>query len=135
MATIKASDLNSNNTAVYTIGSKSQLLSSLSGNNLDTLGKNDVSVGDEIVPVELDNLQKAINILESKFSNNCCQSNCNSFSTISSCQVCQTQTSVCQTQTCQSCQGCQSCQRCQSASCQSTSCQSQCYVPDCNCSM
>lgn len=134
MAIIKASDLNANNTAVYTIGSKAQILSSLANNNLDALGKNDVSVGDEIVPIEMDNLQKAINILESKFSNNCCQSDCNTFSTISSCQVCQTQTSVCQSQKCQSCQRCQTCQGCQTMSCQSTSCQSNCHSNCSNCS-
>lgn len=56
-------------------------------------------------------IQDAVNNLESKFSNNCCQANC--------CQTCQG------CQKCQDCQGCQSCQTCQT--------EKECYNPNCDC--
>lgn len=83
-----------------------------------------VSVGtmdySKVKKVNIANLQKAVNNLESSFSNNCCESN-----------HCQT----CQSSRCQSCQNactCQSsrCQTCQSSRCQS--CQKECYDPDCS---
>ena len=70
-----------------------------------------------IKSISMNNLRDAVNLLESQFSNNCCQSansNC--------CQTCQSVT--CQSTSCQSCQVCQTCQ----------GCQTQCVTaPDCNC--
>ena len=127
--TIKATDINNMNSTVSGYGSTSKLSSKLEGVNLDTATENNVSVGEKAVPINLENLKEAINILESNFSSNCCQSQCHSYSTVSSCQVCQTTTSTCQS--------CQACQSCQSTSCQSTSCQGYCYYQcsrcDCRC--
>lgn len=53
---------------------------------------------DKVYASNIKALQTAINELETKFSNNCCQANC--------CQTCQ----GCQKSACQSCQTCQRCQ-------------------------
>ena len=127
MAILQASDINNLNTTISEYGELSKYSSSLTSVNLHNSTANNVVAGTIVVPINLENLKKAINILEQKFSLNCCQSQCHNYSTISSCQVCQSTNTVCQSSTCQSCQGCQTCQGCQS-------CQSQCRCNcDCDC--
>ena len=89
MGIIKSTDINNLNSTVKSIATtakKTDLTNSLSN----------VSANQPIKKISIENLRKAINNLESSFSNNCCQSvnkNC-----------CQT----CQSSKCQTCQSCQS---------------------------
>lgn len=69
-----------------------------------------VTQGQVCRKASLSELRRAVNAMETKFSNNC-----NCLSNPDCCQSCQT--STCQSQTCQS-------QSCQTATCQSQTCQS-----------
>lgn len=89
MAKILSSDINNLNSTIKSVASsakKTDLTNSLSN----------VSTNQPIKKISIENLRKAINNLESSFSNNCCQSVNNN--------CCQS----CQSSKCQSCQGCQS---------------------------
>lgn len=118
MAIINASDVIGLNNSVYSYGQTAKISNQLPTSLQSSTGNNPPK-GSITKPVTLDDLQAAINILEKNFSNNCCQSQCHVYSTISSCQVAVCQSATCQTATCQYCQGCQSCQK-------NCSCQSQC---------
>ena len=102
-------------TAIKAVITAAKLTSSVS---IGTLSYTKVNAGN------VSKLQKAINSLESKFSNNCCESN-----------KCQT----CQSDKCEKCQeacSCQSnkCEKCQEAcSCQSNKCQKCQRQCDCDC--
>lgn len=83
---IKASEINSLNNSIYNIGSSSKQLTSLPTNLQSSTGNN-VAQKNVIDSISIENLKTAIKTLESKFSNNCCQSQCNATKTISSCQI------------------------------------------------
>ena len=104
MGAINATDINNLNSNVYKLGTNSKFSTNLSTKFQSSAGNN-VSSGSKAVPININELKSAINVLEQKFSNNCCQSQCHTYTTVSSCQV-----SVCQSSTCQSCQACQYCQ-------------------------
>ena len=70
-----------------------------------------VTKGQKIQNVSIVELRRAINVMESKYSNNC-----NCFTNPNCCQTCQT--STCQSATCQSLS-------CQTTTCQGATCQSQ----------
>lgn len=111
---IKATDINNLNQTVYNYGSQAKINTKLSSQNLDSPTGNNVMSETKIDNsgiISVKNLQDAIKILETNFSNNCCQSNCNSTTSTTSCQTCQSTT--CQSTTCQRCQTCQGCQTCQ----------------------
>ena len=76
------------------------------------------------------NLQKAINALETKFSNNCCESDHCQTCQSDKCERCQEACAQCSNK-CERCQ--EACAQCASVcqSCQSTSCQSQCSCYGC----
>lgn len=89
MGLIQSSDINNLNSSVKSIATtakKTNLTSSITN----------VATGQPIKKISIENLRKAINNLESSFSNNCCQSVNNN--------CCQT----CQSSKCQTCQSCQS---------------------------
>ena len=102
--------------------------------NTDLVLSDDASTFDFPRQKTIEELRRGLNILESKFSNNCnclenldcCQSECGitecsqSNCTVS-CQSCQ----ACQTQ----CR-CQSCQKCQTSQCSNCNCGSNCSVSD-----
>lgn len=103
MGVIKNTDVNNLNTTVFNIGSSAKLSTKLTNYNLDTKTKNNVTTGSLAKPLNLENLKSAIKTLESNFSKNCCQAQCNSTITSSFCQVCQDIISKCQyTAACQS---------------------------------
>ena len=83
MAKILSSDINNANNTIYNYGTQSKQQSSLPSSLQSSTGNN-VTAGSKITPVNIENIKKAINTLEQKFSKNCCQSNCNS--TTTSCQ-------------------------------------------------
>lgn len=74
MATIQKTQINTMNTTVYQFGTQSKQQSSLPS-SLQSAGGNAVS--GTVKPVNIDNLKTAINTLETKFSSNCCQAQCN----------------------------------------------------------
>lgn len=74
MATIQKTQINTMNTTVYQFGTQSKQQSSLP-TSLQSAGGNAVS--GTVKPVNIDNLKTAINTLETKFSSNCCQAQCN----------------------------------------------------------
>ena len=121
MATIQATDINNLNATVYSLGTKSKFDTNLPS-NLQTETGNNVEKETKITNVNIVELRKAITILEQKFSNNCCQSQCHTYSTISSCQV----------EVCQGCEKCQSCELCQYTS-QCKNCNIDCYSVTTNC--
>ena len=100
---MKASDINKINNSIYSYATKAKIPSQLATEFQSATGNN-VAAGDYCQPITINRIKDAINKLESNFSYNCCQSNCNSTST--KCQY-----TVCQYTTCQSF---------------STSCQTQC---------
>ena len=99
MAVIKNTDVNTLNTTVFNFGSKAKISTKLTNYNLDTITKNNVTSGALAKPLNLENLKSAIKVLESNFSKNCCQAQCNSTITTSSCQVCQYSTTTNSTKT------------------------------------
>jgi hypothetical protein len=101
---LSTSDINSINNSIYMFGSNAKISNELATEFQSNTGNN-VNVGDLCLPITLNRIKTAINKLESKFSSNCCQFNCNSTST------------KCQYTTCQGQCSCQSF---------STSCQTQC---------
>lgn len=121
MATIQETDINNLNATVYSLGTNSKFNTSLP-TKLQSSTDNNATTGSKITNVNITELKNAINILEQKFSNNCCQAQCHTYSTVSSCQV----------STCQKCQACQYCQGCQSTTCQSCQAYNQYSVSNCN---
>lgn len=101
---LSTKEINDINSTIYNFGSTAKISTDLATEFQSTTGNN-VNVGDICLPITLNRIKTAINKLESKFSSNCCQSNCNSTST------------RCQYTTCQGECSCQSF---------STGCQSQC---------
>lgn len=124
MATVNAADFNNLSTRYNNVKNSVKFPDS-TGLALGSTAT--VTKGAKILKVSPTELRRAINVMESKFSNNCnCLTNPNC------CQSCQTQTQCsytcqslsCQTQTCQgqSCQSqtqcsCEKCVRCQRYDC------------------
>ena len=96
----KAVHINELKNTIQTLINNANLTSSISIGTINTTGK--------ILDDNISSLQKAVNALETSFSNNCAKSQCSD--------------------KCETCQDTCTCQSCQSSKCQS--CQSQC---DCNC--
>ena len=86
MAKINASDINPLNTSIFSLGTASKQQSSLPS-SLQSSSGNNVAQNSTVKSVNIQNIKNAINILEQKFSKNCCQANCNYTST-----TCQTPT-------------------------------------------
>ena len=104
MSQINASNFNNLNSSVYKIASTANVISSLS-TEFQSASGNNTTQSEPIKQINIENIRAAINKLETTFSYNCCQSNCNSTST-------KCQTTTCQYTTCQSVStSCQSCQR------------------------
>ena len=116
----KAVHINELKNTIQTLINNANLTSSISIGTITTTGK--------ILDDNISSLQKAVNALETSFSNNCAKSQCSD-----KCETCQDTCTCqsCQSSKCQACEKCQdscTCQSCQTSKCQS--CQSQC---DCNC--
>ena len=76
---IKSEDINDVNANVYTLGTKAKISTSLDVKFQSSTGNN-VNKNDLISLTPVDAIKSAINVLETKFSLNCCQANCNSTS-------------------------------------------------------
>ena len=100
---ISTKEINNINNTIYAFGTKAKIQTQLATEFQSATGNN-VTAGAFCTPITITRIQEAIKKLETNFSYNCCQSNCNSTST--KCQY-----TVCQYTTCQSF---------------STSCQTQC---------
>ena len=74
MATIQKTQINTMNTTVYQFGTKSKQQSSLPSSLQSAAGN---AVSGVVKTVNINNLKTAINTLETKFSSNCCQAQCN----------------------------------------------------------
>lgn len=108
MSIVTASDFNSLGTR-YNNVKKSISFPDTTELYLDSIAT--VTKGQKIQKVSIVELRRAINAMETKYSNNCnCPTNPNC------CQTCQT--STCQTETCQTLS-------CQTTTCQAETCQSQ----------
>lgn len=101
---IKAVHINELKTAIQDLIDRANLSSSVKIGTINTSAK--------VLKLNVANLQKSINALQSSFSKNCAR--------------------PCQSDKCESCQDTCLCQSCQSSKCQSCQkCQSNCYDPDC----
>ena len=106
MAKIENTDINNSNLSIYSYATKAKVQSSLPSSLQSSTGNN-VSEGSKITPVNIENIKNAIKILEKNFSNNCCQSNCNSTSTKCQTVLCQNVTGMSTSQCYTPCQTCQ----------------------------
>jgi hypothetical protein len=104
MSQLNASNFNNLNANVYKLATNAKIVSALP-TEFQSLTGNNVNSSEIVDIINITRIREAINKLESSFSYNCCQSNCNSTST-------KCQTTICQYTTCQSVStSCQTCQR------------------------
>jgi hypothetical protein len=78
--TLNANEFNQLNSTVYSFGTNAKISASLSTEFQSAIGNN-VYADNHTVITNIDKIREAINKLETSFSSNCCQTNCNSTST------------------------------------------------------